>query len=328
MATLGHAASAEDGSGFGMPGDQTGREVRLETLGKDGNNWVYIYRHPNTSYAYNIAEAIRQACMNENIGYSREIYTGWGLEHTRYGLWEAMSETGDIRKITKKVNCDCSQLVISAVRIAGVPGASKYRGMVTAIEDQTLLALGFKKYGYNLYTIRKGDILWREGHTGVVVDGNENTFTRSPSTTPKTVKAAADYVYVRTSPEIKNNTNGYPQNVLSSWEMLGPNNLVDVCDEDYAPGWSYIRIAGEYYGWVESKYLKAPAPVVPKAGDTVRFSGKKIYVSSYLNSKGVAAPNFNAKVVQKNNQTHPYLIKSVGSDGYEGWVNAKDIALI
>lgn len=40
MAILGHAASAEDGSGFGMPGDQTGREVRMETLWQWFLSWV------------------------------------------------------------------------------------------------------------------------------------------------------------------------------------------------------------------------------------------------------------------------------------------------
>ena len=172
MAILSHAASAEDGSGFGKPGDQTGREVRMEILGADGNDWVYMYRYEkDPKKAKNIAEANRQACMNDLIGYSRETYTGWGDYYTRYGLWAAAHETGDIRKIAVPCNTDCSQLQITATWIAGIPNAESYKGMVTAVEDQYLKALGFTRYDYKLEETMDGDILWRPGHTGCVVEG-------------------------------------------------------------------------------------------------------------------------------------------------------------
>ena len=125
MALLGHAASAEDGSGFGIKGDQTGREVRIDFLGQDGNAWVYIYRYPTPSIAYNIAEAMRQCCINDNIGYSR----GTSASSGRYGLWNELQKTGDIMKITEPCNCDCSSMVISCFLIAGVPNSENYKEM-------------------------------------------------------------------------------------------------------------------------------------------------------------------------------------------------------
>ena len=68
--------------------------------------------------------------------------------------------------------------------------------------------------------------------------------------------------------------------------------------------------------------------VTPMVGDRVRFTGSKIYASSYKNGKGIAVPNFDATVKNKNSQAHPYLIKAPGREGYEGWANKDDLRLI
>ena len=149
-----------------------------------------------------------------------------------------------------------------------------------------------------------------------------------PSKTPKWVGEVTALINVRTSPEIKNDINGYPLNPLPQYPLLGKGNLIDVCDDTKKEGWYYVRIAGKYYGWVSASYVKTPAPPTPKVGDKVQFSGAKIYASSYSNGKGISVPNFKAKVIDKNDKAHPYLIKSTGSDGYEGWANAKDISVI
>lgn len=149
-----------------------------------------------------------------------------------------------------------------------------------------------------------------------------------PSKKPKWVGEVTTLINVRTSPEIKNSPNGYPLNPLPQYPMLGKGNLIDVCDDTKVAGWYYVRIAGKYYGWVSAQYVKTPTPKTPEVGDKVKFTGQKIYVSSYANGKGVAVPNFTAKVVEKNDKAHPYLIKSTGKDGYEGWANAADIIVI
>lgn len=312
MAILGHAASAEDGSGFGMPGDQTGREVRMENLGTDGNKWVYIYRYPDAEKAYNIAEASRQACMNPCVGYSRETYTGWGYYHSRYGLWEAISKFGDIRKINVPVNCDCSTKISCCIRIAGIDGA--VREMVTAVEDATLKSIGFERLDYDLKAVKKGDILWRPGHTGVVVEGWEDTPLpivkyrgRITSLTPvyKTAKASLD-------------------NVLVAHPLLGKDNLVDVCD--HTEGFYYVRIVDKYAYVPEDKLIRDDAKKEePVAGDTVRFTGSGLYTSSG-GGTFIKVPSFDGQLVQKlTGRPYPCYVKS---KAYDGWCQLKDIEKI
>lgn len=313
MAILAHAASAEDGSGFGRPGDQTGREVRMETLGADGNDWVYIYRYEkDPKVAKNIGEANRQACMNQNVGYSRETYTGWGLYYTRYGLWTAAHETGDIRKIEVPVNCDCSQLQITATWIAGVPNAEKYRNMVTAVQDETLKALGFTRYDYKLEDTMDGDILWRPGHTGCVVEGWKGT--------PVLPTVQYRGKITKLTPVFKTPKAIY-ENILLAHPYLGVDNLVDVCDQ--TEGFYYVKIV-DVYGYVPMDALvrDGEKPKEFKIGDKVKFIGDKFYPSAG-STKGVEVPNFSGEI--KNiaaGKRHPYYIYS---KRYDGWCNLKDL---
>ena len=314
MAKIGHAASAEDGSGFGMPGDQTGREVRFDTLGSDGNNWVYIYRYEvDANVARNIAEAVIQAVQNPHVGYSRETYTGWGLYHTRYGLWTAMLETGDIRKIEVNVNCDCSQLVSCACYIAGVPNV--VREMVTASEDKILKDCGFVRYDYDINAVRKGDVLWRSGHTAVVVEGAENPVSTGPSKTPKYRGKITAFTPVYRS------ANASVLNILLAHPALGKDNLVDVCDT--VGNFFYVRIIDKY-GYVPKDKLVRDDELA--LGMKVKFVGKKLYVSSYTNAASVEVKSFTGTInTIIEGRAHPYYVYSKGADG---WCNKEDLERI
>ena len=314
MAILGHAASAEDGSGFGRPGDQTGREVRMETLGPDGNDWKYIYRYPDEKVSYNIAEAARQACMNDQVGYSRETYTGWGLYYTRYGLWEAILVTGDIRKIDFPVNCDCSAMVSACMRIAGVPNV--YREMVTAVEDQTLRSIGFTRYDYDIRAVKKGDILWRSGHTGIVVEGYDGA---TPEPTIKYRGRITELTPVYKTPKAA------ITNVQTAHPLLGKDNLVDVCDE--TEGFYFVRIV-DVYGYVPTdKLVRDDEPIVISVGDKVRFNGGKLYVSAG-GGPSVDVPAFTGTVksiMPSDTFAYPYYVHA---KAYDGWCTLDDIRKI
>lgn len=43
---------------------------------------------------------------------------------------------------------------------------------------------------------------------------------------------------------------------LKAWPALGNGNEVDVCGRNDGQTWLYIRIAGQYFGWVSAKYIK------------------------------------------------------------------------
>lgn len=317
MAKIGHAASAEDGSGFGMPGDQTGREVRFDVLGADGNNWVYIYRfEKDAKVANNIAEAVIQAVQNPHVGYSRETFTGWGLYHTRYGLWTAMHEVGDIRLIEVDVNCDCSQLVSCACKIAGVPNV--VREMVTASEDDILKNCGFVRYDYNINAVKKGDVLWRSGHTAVVVEGAESPVSVGPSKTPKYRGKITAFTPVYKSAKAS------ALNVYLAHPALGKDNLVDVCDEE--GDFYYVRIIDKY-GFVPKDKLvkdeKKKEDVIFKIGDEVKFTGSAIYVSAYEKARAVPVSKFTGTInLIAEGSAHPYYVFSKHADG---WCDKKDL---
>ena len=75
---------------------------------------------------------------------------------------------------------------------------------------------------------------------------------QGPNKVPKWVgKVTADWLNVRTWAGMENpNIKNYP--------ILARGNLVDVCDTVYAAdgdAWYYVRIAGEWYGFVHSDYI-------------------------------------------------------------------------
>ena len=323
MKRIAHAASSErtDDNRFGTAGDQTGREVRIDILGQDGNNWTRIFRCTDREVAERIGEASRQCAENPHIGYSMELNGYYG---TRYGLWYAMNETGNISKITKDCNCDCSAMVACCVTIAGVPID---KGLYTAIEEQTLVKTGkFAAMPYDINKVMKGDILWREGHTAMCCDSD---YTEAKAQAPQfsQVPKWVGEVYNCSLLNVRTGAGtNYPNH--ASYPMLGKGNLIDICDE--SGNWYYVRIAGKYFGWVSKAYIKQAGSSAPKeepwkplTGMTVMVSTDCLYPSSgsekpvYLN--GGKTVTFKAEVRQNlSGKRHPFYVYS---KNYDGWTN-------
>lgn len=242
---IGQACSNERGEILnGTKGDQTGREVRINTF-YDGQVWQAIYRCKDKAKAKLIGQYMADACRNDNIGYD----TG----NTRYSCWDEAMKVGSTKGITKPCNTDCSQLMTICVNLAGIP-LTKY--LWTAIEDSLLMSTGaFTKItdqdilrGNGLQV---GDILWRSGHTAVVVEAEAEQpsgYDRTPKWVGEAFGAALVDVYAEPTGTAK----------LSSYPQLATGNLFDVCDEKDSR-W-YIRIAGQYYGWLDKAYCLRKTP--------------------------------------------------------------------
>lgn len=180
---IGQACSNERGEILGgAKGDQTGREVRINSF-FDGQVWQKIFRCKDKAKAMLIGQYMTDACRNDNIGYD----TG----STRYSAWDEAMKVGSTKAITKPCNTDCSQLMCICVNLAGIP-LSKY--LWTAIEDELLMSTGqfiritdqAMLWGNGLMV---GDILWRDGHTAVVVEADEQP-SGGPDKTPHWVGEA------------------------------------------------------------------------------------------------------------------------------------------
>lgn len=117
---------------------------------------------------------------------------------------------------------------------------------------------------------------------------------------------------------------------IKSYPKLNKGNKVDVCDSVKASDgakWYYVRIAGKYYGFVHSSYIKRVSAEL-KVGDVVNFTGNKHYTDSSAAGKAKACKAGQAKITAINAKgAHPYhLKKTSGSKAtVYGWVDKKDI---
>lgn len=240
---IGQACSNERGEiENGTRGDQTGREVRINTF-YDGQVWQVIYRCKDKSKAKLIAQYMRDACQNDNIGYD----TG----KTRYSCWDEAMKVGSTKGIKTPCNTDCSQLVDICVNLSGI-SVSKY--LWTAIEDSLLMSTGMFDRITDQSILRGngiclGDILWRTGHTAIVVEAEDQ------SGYDKTPKWVGEAYGLKLVPVYAQPTGAM---ALPQYPALATGNLFDVCDESNNR-W-YIRIAGQYYGWLDKAYCLRKTP--------------------------------------------------------------------
>ena len=241
---IGQACSNERGEILnGTKGDQTGREVRINSFA-DGQVWQKIFRCKDRAKAKLIAQYMADACRNDKIGYD----TG----STRYSCWDEAMKVGSTKGITKPCNTDCSQLMCICVNLAGIP-VSKY--LWTAIEDELLMSTGqFIRITDQAMLrgngLQVGDILWRDGHTAVVVEADE-----APSGYDKTPKWVGETFGAKLVDVYSDPTGTTP---LKAWPQLATGNLFDVCDES-GDRW-YIRIAAQYYGWIDKRFCLRKTP--------------------------------------------------------------------
>lgn len=140
----------------GKAGDQTGKEVSEQNFYVHSKGW-YIIRPRSEAHAQKIAERMRAACANPNLGYD---------QNQRLGIIKAGIDT------KTPTECDCSSLVRQCVREATGKDPGNF---TTANEKGMLLATGLfdsltYKAGVQIYP---GDILVTKskGHTVICTQG-------------------------------------------------------------------------------------------------------------------------------------------------------------
>ena len=153
----------------GAAGDQTGSEVSTQNWYLHSKGWR-VFRAVSAAAAEAIAVCMEEACANDNIGYDQS------QRNTLYNVVKALDF--DVRRLTTKVETDCSALVRVCCAFAGI-FLSDFN---TASEASVLLGSGaFVELTDDKYTkqqnyLGRGDILVTrtKGHTVVVLsDGSE-----------------------------------------------------------------------------------------------------------------------------------------------------------
>lgn len=181
MIRIAQASSSEDFGKYGVAPNQrrTGvtaskpqgnldGELNIVTWGKP---WQCVYRAIDDEVAEKIAEFFYRAVANgSGIGYSWSGNTG---------LFDALKKLGSTSPTDVKtpVNTDCATLAGAAIYNAGIHD-DRLRALVTWKMDEVLMSTNcfIKLEGKELCEkgkgIRRGDIVWREGHTACVLDSD------------------------------------------------------------------------------------------------------------------------------------------------------------
>ena len=183
MVIIGSARIDERGNANqGKAGDQNSKEVSTEPYYRHRLGW-YLLRPKEAAVANKLAQAMREACANDNIGYSQS---------DRYGVLNNLKIYGSIAKIKAKTNADCSSLVRACCIQAGI--------LVGDFNTSNELAVLEKTGAFNKAVIVTngtklcaGDILVTrtKGHTVIVTEGHprEEKPVGKPTANPKPNKA-------------------------------------------------------------------------------------------------------------------------------------------
>jgi hypothetical protein len=168
MVKIGHARSSETKSKNGVAGDQTGNEVSITEW--YNAPWLAVFRPTNKIIAERIALFVEKVCANDYIGYS---------QNDRLSLYNACLVAGfHIEYIKQGVNCDCSSLVACACISAGL---AVNPDMTTAVQESVLMStnafdkLTQRKYLQSYDYLKRGDILWKIGHTATALNNGDKS---------------------------------------------------------------------------------------------------------------------------------------------------------
>lgn len=165
---IGSARIDENGKiSGGKAGDQkNGLEVSTQPFYVHKKGWV-ILRAKSEAVANKLAECMKKACANNNIGYDQS---------NRYSLYnEAKKYSFDVSKVNVPVETDCSALVRVCLAYAGI----KVSDFATSGEAKVIMDTGkFDKLDFTKESdLKNGDILVTKtsGHTAIVVSGGKKT---------------------------------------------------------------------------------------------------------------------------------------------------------
>ena len=166
---IGHA---HGGDTAGLPGDQNGGEVRLQTWYPYARGWNCVLRAKDSAVAERMAAFCEAVCKNDHVGYS-QARRNTLRDAARKAAWDAA-------KITTPCDCDCSSLMAVCAEAAGVDmdgaytsGNAPWTGNMVQKFAGTLAfrVLTDDKYLTGPEHLRRGDILVNTTyHTLMVLD--------------------------------------------------------------------------------------------------------------------------------------------------------------
>ena len=186
----------------GEPGDQTGNELKIQPWYLNKKGWR-VFRAKEAETAKRIADDMRMACDNPEIGYDQK------QRNTLYTVSAPLDF--DAGRVTTPCECDCSSLVRVCLAFAGI----KTKDFNSVSGPARILATGdFIELTDNKYTTQSaylctGDILCTKvkGHMAVILNDGPKA-DRDPEPVPpepgdELVEVIGKSVNVRTTDSTK-----------------------------------------------------------------------------------------------------------------------------
>lgn len=251
----------ENGGIYGRPGDQlfpadgkTAETFEAEVnIAPVGTGWKRIFRPVSPSRGDLIADLMELTARNPHVGYSQGP--------TRYSFGDALRlADNDPDRIATDCNADCSSGTAAICNAAGIGVRPE---MTTATEKRDMMTtrrflIIEEELRIKSEIMHRGDILWRDGHTAIVIDAGAEVYRG-------VLMYAGERVKMRLGPGVI-----YPSigeipagSVLVSYEpYLGPD------------GWAPVLYEGRRC-WASLKYIKPSDP-----NDVVRVTGWRVNIRS------------------------------------------------
>ena len=188
---IGNAVGDEHGKAAGgEPGDQTGRELRIQPWYLNKKGWR-VFRAKSADTAKRIADDMRLACDNPDIGYDQK------QRNTLYTVSAPFDF--DAGRVTTPCECDCSSLVRVCLAFAGIKTKdfNSVSGPDRILATGEFIELTDEKYTTQSAYLCTGDILCTKvkGHMAVILnDGPKADRDPEPQPIPPVVKQEVEVI--------------------------------------------------------------------------------------------------------------------------------------
>ena len=248
MSIIFGSARVDEKGGYsgGVAGDQTGKEVSTQPYYTHKYGW-YCLRPKSPSDAIKIANAMKDACANNNIGYD---------QGNRLRIITDIQKYGSLSPHPTKREADCSTLVRACCMEAKI-----YPDNFTTYNEASILdKTGKFEKKFEVTSekqLRKGDILVskKKGHTVVVVSGPIRKKTSTSTTTKTETEPYKVGDKIKVDGMVVANANGTGSCVDAKNRTMYIVEILDKKKYSY-----YIGIAqrkgGTRYGWIKPTSIK------------------------------------------------------------------------
>lgn len=186
----------------GEAGDQTGKELKIQPWYVNEKGWR-VFRAKKAETAKRIADDMRMACDNPDIGYDQK------QRNTLYTVSAPLDF--DAGRVTTPCECDCSSLVRVCLAYAGIKTKdfNSVSGPARILATGEFIELTDEKYTTQSAYLCTGDILCTKvkGHMAVILNDGPKA-DRDPEPTPpdpkeEMVEVVGKSVNVRTTDSTK-----------------------------------------------------------------------------------------------------------------------------